>query len=257
MLHTRSVRRVGEGESGQCDEVVSRDEVLVQLMTLTSALHHLCHHHYHQSSLLPSLHQQALDVMERVCGFRVYRTPSPLGGLGVVAAVSGDGSVAAVKRGQLVGLYPGTLYLPHQPIFFQSINNSFIFRCADGILIDGNDKRISKFLYKSCCGRDRIGMMPSADDTWLTDHPINPLNVGQYVNNQSSGCPSNVVYQEVTLQPWEASLEERRLLPNLWYSNPPPGISLLDLPIRLVALVATRDIHSGEELLSDYFTVIH
>lgn len=37
-------------------------------------------------------------------------------------------------------------------------------------------------------------MLPSADKTWLTNHPINPLNVGQYVNNQSSGMSTTLSY---------------------------------------------------------------
>lgn len=60
---SRSVRRVGDGECEHRDEVVSREEVLVQLMTLTSALHHLCHQYQHlHPSSHPHLHQRALDV---------------------------------------------------------------------------------------------------------------------------------------------------------------------------------------------------
>ena len=42
----------------------------------------------------------------------------------------------------------GTVYQKYEPIFFQSIGNPFIFRCLDGVLIDGNDKGISKVVYK-------------------------------------------------------------------------------------------------------------
>ena len=44
--------------------------------------------------------------------------------------------------------FAGTVYLLHEPLFFQSIRNQFIFRCADGIHIDGNDRGISKFIFK-------------------------------------------------------------------------------------------------------------
>lgn len=70
------------------------------------------------------------------------------------------------------------------------------------------------------------------------------------------GRPSNVAYQEVTVRPGEVALEDRHLLPNLWYS-PPADVPVADLPLRLVALVATRDVAPGEELFSDYFTVVH
>lgn len=42
----------------------------------------------------------------------------------------------------------GTVYQKCEPIFFQSIGNPFIFRCLDGVLIDGNDKGISKVVYR-------------------------------------------------------------------------------------------------------------
>ena len=104
------------------------------------------------SLLREILHSRCdFKVMEDVLGFHVNRTPSVVGGTGV--AVFGprhckNTSCSVVKEGQLVGLYPGTTYLPMQPIFFQSIGNPFIFRCADGVLIDGHDKRISKLLFK-------------------------------------------------------------------------------------------------------------
>ncbi|KAG7157549.1 SET domain-containing protein 9-like [Homarus americanus] len=245
----RSVENVG------ADKIISECVLLEQLRGLTSALHSArfhaqqgSHHHYSSYCL-------ALQVMEETYGFHVYRAPSSLGGTGVVAATHRECDVA-VHQGQLVALYPGAIYLPVQPIFFQSIKNPFIFRCIDGIMVDGHDKRISKSLFKSCVNRDRVGYFSIADTTWLTDHPANPLNVGQYVNNQSTGHPSNVAYQEVTVQPGEVPLEERQYLPNLWYS-PPQDAPVAQVPLRIVALVATRDILQGEELLSDYFTVMY
>nr|XP_045596485.1 SET domain-containing protein 9-like [Procambarus clarkii] len=193
--------------------------------------------------------------MEETYGFHIYRAPSCLGGTGVFVMTNRESDVA-VQRGQLVALYPGAIYLPFQPIFIQSINNPFIFRCIDGILVDGHDKRISKYLFRSCVNRDRVGSFPIADTTWLTDYPANPLNVGQYVNNQSTGHPSNVAYQEITLQPGDIPLQERQYLPNMWYSLP-QGTPVADIPLRTVTLVATRDILAGEELFSDYFTIIH
>lgn len=48
----------------------------------------------------------------------------------------------------LSGCTTGTVYQKYEPVFFQSIGNPFIFRCLDGILIDGNDKGISKVVYR-------------------------------------------------------------------------------------------------------------
>lgn len=45
-------------------------------------------------------------------------------------------------------LFAGTVYLPHEPLFFQSLWNPFIFRCADGVMIDGNHRGLSKWIYK-------------------------------------------------------------------------------------------------------------
>ena len=41
--------------------------------------------------------------------------------------------------------------------------------------------------FRSCHGRDRVGPYSLCDNTWLTDWPINPLSVGQYVNNHNKG----------------------------------------------------------------------
>lgn len=45
-------------------------------------------------------------------------------------------------------LATGTVYRKHEPIFFQSLGNPFIFRCIDGVLIDGNDKGLSRSVYR-------------------------------------------------------------------------------------------------------------
>ncbi|XP_071519906.1 SET domain-containing protein 9-like isoform X5 [Panulirus ornatus] len=256
-FHKRSVRSV---KDRGVDKIIPECVLLDQLRALTSALLQAqtwalptiqCHHQLSYHLAL----QLFLQVMEETYGFHVYRAPSSLGGLGVLATTDRSCHVA-VQQGQLVALYPGTIYLPVQPIFFQSINNPFIFRCIDGIMVDGNDKRISKALFKSCSSRDRVGPFPIADTSWLTDCLVNPLNVGQYVNNQSVGHSSNVAYQEMTIHPGDVPLEERQYLPNLWYS-PPEALPVMDLPLRIVGLVATRNIQKGEELLSDYFTIIY
>ena len=58
--------------------------------------------------------------------------------------------------GSIVGVYPGTVYQPYQPILIQSVRNQFLFRCADGVLVDGNDRGISRVIFKSCSSRDQV-----------------------------------------------------------------------------------------------------
>ncbi len=65
--------------------------------------------------------------------------------------VDGEGvfvSDGGVRAGRVVCFYPGTVYLPGEAVLIQSIGNQFIFRCVDGVLIDGNDRRLSKLLFK-------------------------------------------------------------------------------------------------------------
>ncbi|MCL4129666.1 UNVERIFIED_CONTAM: hypothetical protein GTU68_017494 [Idotea baltica] len=197
--------------------------------------------------------------MEEVLGYHVNRGKSVVGGTGVFVrcskADSGEESFPCVRRGQIVGLYPGLLYLNNQPILLQSICNQFVFRCIDGVHIDGNDRRLSKMIYKSCVDRDRIDFLPIADTSWLTDFPLNPLSVGQYVNNQSKDFESNVAYQELTIPSCVFPAQALRFLPNLWFS-PPRATPIQDVPLRLVCLVATKDIERDRELFSDYFTVV-
>jgi len=47
-----------------------------------------------------------------------------------------------------VSYFTGTLYHPHEPILLPSIGNAFVLRCLDGIHVDGNDRRMSKVIYK-------------------------------------------------------------------------------------------------------------
>lgn len=114
--------------------------------------------------------------------------------------------------------------MPSEPLFFPSLGNKYIFRCSDGIHIDGNDRFISKSIYKSCAARDIFDYeTPACDTSWLTSHLINPLNVGQYVNNRSHSRDNNVIYQECSIT-WERSLESPK------FKGPHPPV-LGDLPL--------------------------
>ncbi|XP_057714346.1 SET domain-containing protein 9 [Corythoichthys intestinalis] len=186
------------------------------------------------------------DAMFRTFGFCIDRKPStlPFAGTGVFI------TKGFVPRGATVAMYPGTIYQTYEPIFLQSIRNPFVFRCIDGVLVDGKDKGISKMVYKSCSGRDRMGPLAMSDSSWLTAAPQNPLAVGQYVNNCSDERPANVCYQELDV-PDAFPVELRRYLPNVNYGPDSQR------PLRCVVLVSLRDIRAGEELFSNYYTIVH
>ncbi len=127
--------------------------------------------------------------------------------------------------------FTGTIYQTDEPIFFQSIRNPFVFRCIDGVLIDGNDRAISKTVYRWAAAfrahyeaqntdtnqtswlmnTDRVADgTDSAPSLWVTapGWPLTPstLSVGQYVNNCSNGqsvwlqfVPSTVIKENIRL----------------------------------------------------------
>uniref|UniRef100_A0A3B1KF78 SET domain containing 9 n=1 Tax=Astyanax mexicanus TaxID=7994 RepID=A0A3B1KF78_ASTMX len=152
-------------------------------------------------------------VMLHTVGFCIERRPSSLPSAGTGVFVTGG----RVPKGVTVAMYPGTVYQAGEPILIQSIKNPFVFRCIDVILIDGNDKGVSKLVFRSCSGRERFGPFRLSDSSWLTAHPENPLAVGQYVNNCSNVKAANVCYQEFDV-PDEFPLELRQYLPNVNYS---------------------------------------
>uniref|UniRef100_V9L3T4 SET domain-containing protein n=1 Tax=Callorhinchus milii TaxID=7868 RepID=V9L3T4_CALMI len=186
------------------------------------------------------------DAMFETLGFSINRTTSSLSlaGRGVFV------TAGTVPKGAVVSMYPGSVYQQYNPILFQSICNPFIFRCIDGVLIDGNDKGISKVIYRSCSRRDRLGPYKTSDVTWLTESPLNPLAVGQYVNNCSNEKAANVCYQEFDV-PEAFPIELLQYIPNANYGHD------VERPLRCVVLVALRDIENGEELFSNYYTIVH
>ncbi|XP_012631113.1 SET domain-containing protein 9 isoform X1 [Microcebus murinus] len=200
--------------------------------------------------LLENRHQQQNilkpeEILYKTLGFSVSRATSSLISAGKGVFVT----KGLVPKGAVVSMYPGTVYQKYEPIFFQSIGNPFIFRCLDGVLIDGNDKGISKVVYRSCDGRDRLGPLKMSDSTWLTSEIHNPLAVGQYVNNCSNDRAANVCYQEFDV-PAFFPIELKQYLPNIAYSYDKQS------PLRCVVLVALRDINQGEELFSNYYTIV-
>ncbi|KAK8375841.1 hypothetical protein O3P69_008529 [Scylla paramamosain] len=236
-----TVRAVKEG-GNEGDKVVGEEEVVEQLFKLLTGLQQVCpplppHPPPH---MIQGYSHRALLVMESLFGYSVHVVPSDVAGARQWCGAEGT---EWCQSGAASG-----------PV--SCLANPFILRCADGVLVDGCRRGLSGAIFRSCCGRDRMGLEEAADLTWLTDWPINPLNVGQYINNQAPDRPSNVAYQEVTLQPGDVPWGMRRFLPYLWCSLP-PDTPQAELPLRLVALIATTDIAVGQELYSHYFTLIH
>ncbi|KFW69129.1 SET domain-containing protein 9, partial [Pygoscelis adeliae] len=185
------------------------------------------------------------EVLFSTLGFSVTRDRSSLVSAGTGVFVT----KGFVPKGMVVSMYPGTVYRKHEPIFFQSLGNPFIFRCIDGVLIDGNDKGLSRSVYRSCSRRDQLGPFQMSDESWLTAALQNPLAVGQYVNNCSHEKAANVCYQEFDV-PGYFPVELKQYLPNIVYSHD------IESRPRCVVLVTLRDIKQGEELFSNYYTVV-
>lgn len=124
------------------DNIIPSEEILHSLTTFIEELHH-----HEQKAYDLNKHSQReanLHVMKDFFGYQVERRPSLLSGGGQgLFVTSGE-----VPRGSLVALYPGTVYWPYEPILFQSISNQFVFRCVDSLLIDGNDRSISKYIFR-------------------------------------------------------------------------------------------------------------
>lgn len=199
-------------------------------------------------TLYEQLHHNNQDILRQVGGFNLARAPSTVheAGLGVFL------SAGHAARGSVVCLYPGTVYQPYQPVLLRSLANQFIFRCVDGVHVDGSHSPISRAIFRSCVGRDQVGMCRVGDTSWLTPRPVNPLNVGQFVNNENSVHGANVRYQEIDV-PLDFPLHLRKFWGNINFES-----SAVDgeRQLRIVVLLALRDIEEGEELFSSYFTVI-
>eukprot|EP00095_Tigriopus_kingsejongensis_P007837 maker-scaffold1517_size37798-snap-gene-0.10 protein:Tk07837 transcript:maker-scaffold1517_size37798-snap-gene-0.10-mRNA-1 annotation:"predicted protein" len=201
-----------------------------------------------------SLHEVNNEILRSHWGFQLAVRTS------LNPRVQGKGVFVAkgsIRKGQMVALYPGTIYEPFQPILIQSIGNQYILRCIDGINIDGNNRGLSKIVYKSLYGRERWGWSPICDVSWLhRDYkPANPLSIGQIVNNGDVHTHArNVTYHEMDLNPELFDPGLRILLPNIHYESETLGG--MPKPIRIVPLIATKDITQGEELYSSYFSAV-
>lgn len=230
------------------DKIISDTEVEKSLILLFTAFHQ----NVQQQESLSARHVCHKQIMQALCGFSIERGPSLLehGGRGVFVA-SGH-----VKPGSVVAMYPGVVYQPWEPVFWVSLANPFLFRCSDGVHIDGKDRGLSKMIYKSCSKRDSVLGKLMCDTTWLTEEPVNPLAVGQYVNNQSNKYAANVAYQEFDV-PASFPMELRQYIPNTEARlHQEMEQTMYNRLLRVVVLVSLGDIAAGEEIFSTYYTIV-
>ena len=112
---------------------------------------------------------------------------------------------------------------------------------------------ISGLIYKSVHGRERLnGYQPTCDISWLHEdfeYTVNPLNIGQIVNNSDKIHKANVMYEELTIET-EDYIKVLQLLPNINYDS---GFAQ---QLKLEPLIAIKDINEGEELFSTYFSIV-
>lgn len=246
-LRKRTVREVSSTDQ---DKIIPDSQVIEQLVAVLHSLHSNrekeCHH-----AQFPGKGGNSTRAMYNALGFEIKRQESTIPGAGKGVVVTKGN----IPMGSLVALYPGTIYWPHEPVLFQSIGNPFIFRCIDGMLIDGNDKGLSKLIYRSNARRDQLGPYHLCDTTWFGSKPQNPLAVGQYVNNRPKKLPANVAYQEVDIPLSSIVPNLWTYLPNVWYGS--GNLSTENSFLRTVALVSVKEISKDEEVFSSYFTVIH
>ncbi|KAE8740943.1 hypothetical protein FOCC_FOCC013556 [Frankliniella occidentalis] len=230
-IKTSSKREV----AASTDKVATDERLKNVTMQLTLSLH---------KEIKSSSSVDGEAVMLNTLGYSVKRCKSCIkdAGTGVVM------TSGSARRGDFMAFYPGTLYRRFEPLFLPSIGNHFILRCVDGIHIDGNDRLLSKTIFRSCVNRDSFGHYQAADITWTTQKPVVPWNIGQYVNNSTVEHPANVAYQEFDILDFPSEMDY--LLPNIWYSGS------RGRHLRTIALVATRDIQKNEEIFSDYVTLV-
>jgi hypothetical protein len=158
------------------------------------------------------------------------------------------------SAGQLVAIYPGTIYRRHfDPLLLPSIRNTFLLARKDDLIIDGRDRGLSRSIYLSCHAR-----YPLYDTTWLSKDIYqhkNPLTLGHYINHFPLDGLPNVTYYEFDFCFNENENHFYRLVPHVRYADvDDDDIERKGMPSTV--LISLRPIKQGEELFSCYLNVI-
>ncbi|ETN74027.1 hypothetical protein NECAME_13251 [Necator americanus] len=164
---------------------ISREEIDSQLRTTLEILASEFAAIDFRKPVPVGLRERASALLERHLSFKLSRKPSTIEGCGLGVFVengvygrhalfSNDKgadlpylsySLGSIAPRTVVSLYPGTIYDPWDSILLQSIGNHFVLRCRDGVIIDGNDVRLSRRIHRSCSYRDSGAAV--SDLSWL------------------------------------------------------------------------------------------
>ena len=224
--------------------------------------------------------QRVLDMFETLRKsapprFALEAKTSGLGG------IAGDGlyvTSACVQPGEIVALYPGTVFFAEELHFFGGVNSifqvedtsHFIVRNADGILIDGLGKTLRLNSGSGALAPSDGGDIEHSTQTELLERierlkelgarrkPATSALASAYAqahkaNHPPPGTPANVIPVPVDFD--IAALDRKGLcdfLPTNFALEPTAGDALLCE--HSICFVASRTIAAGEEVWLDYRT---
>ena len=105
----------------------SQEEYVNELKDLLSVLQRPSLHTSFKGSKsdFELLHEENQDILLKSKGFQLNVRKS------LISEVAGRGvfvDQGSVKAGDIVALYPGTVYIPSQPVLFQSLGNPYVLR---------------------------------------------------------------------------------------------------------------------------------
>ena len=191
---------------------------------------------YIRSQALIKSVQQCLPCseqeLEKRLGFYPFVAQSLIPNAGLGLFIKGS-----CTKGQVICVYPGTVYQPFEQMWLASLNNHYVLSCYDGVLIDAKPTMLSKLIFKSVRNRVKFGNIK-----WIENEV--PFARGHFANNCSE-LMGNVRYQELVLPPNTATCNLHAEMGH------DPRLD----EIRTVVLVATRDIEN-EEILASYHELV-
>lgn len=179
----------------------------------------------------------------------------PSAGMGLFAGNRGH------RKGDVVCLYPGTVYCPGDAgIFACSIRNNYVLRTNQGYTIDGKPHGLSRIVYRSAERRDSYiaHMNPSASTGWLGHTNALLQKQGHcfgHVVNCSTSEP-NLMYVEYDLsREFVCSSNNDKMfmhVPNVMYSRENMSSDATSWWIKGIGMFALQDIKPRAELFVDY-----
>lgn len=129
------------------------------------------------------------SLMMNFFGYSLRKSKSTVEGAGFGVFLDGQTQI-----GDLIAIYPGTIYRIGESILLQSVFNKFILKRKDDVFIDGNDRFLSRFIFKQCANRDNNSIMDHQgriviDTSWL--------NFKDYLEKNNHNH-NNLQYQEIS-----------------------------------------------------------